>query len=777
VGEAWAPEGILGAEVLTSSTTDAPSALCEQLRTVAVPGLIVLDDFHLTAVPPAEMVGFISDLPASVRLVISSRADPPFSLSRMRLHGTLLELRQADLAFTSAETTEALAALDLPVDDDDIERLHKVTEGWPAGVHLLGISLRDQPERRLDLAGLAADDRNLADFLLNEVVDRQRPEVREFLMATAELASFDPELCDEVMDRSDSAALLDEVRSANLFLVEDTGAAARFRYHHLFHDFLRLRLAAGGPEAARELHRRAGEVFARRGDHAEAVRHYLDAGAVDAARDLLAGQITSALTLDLDGGATVARRWLTEHGDDQLQGDTSGFLECTMALHVGGAVEEAELWLRRWRDREAELDHTTQVLLHGAWSFHHVFVGDPMAALSEARRAGALIEQEPVASRWSDSLLVLDLQALVWLGDHESVRRVVASALERPSLPPALALVRLPAAHAQADLAAGELQAAHAEATRALRSADDLGLPDLHFGRAEPELILAALDLERDDLDEATDRLERVMRIVEQRRPPIEVLAHLTLAAVAEARGDPVAAEQCIGRARAAQPRASQVVTARIDEAAARVALRRGDGTGARELIERLPAGSIAHVLAARLALAQDDTTTALDHLGRLDPTGADRRSRIEQGVLRALATSRTDRDRATRGLAATLELSRPEGFHRTLVAEGPPLWDLLEALPAHGHTADHVGQLLATARRTVPATLAVDQGSLIDPLSERELTVLRYLASRLDSSEIAAALYLSVNTVRTHVKAIYRKLAVSSRADAVARARDLGLL
>jgi LuxR family maltose regulon positive regulatory protein len=178
-----------------------------------------------------------------------------------------------------------------------------------------------------------------------------------------------------------------------------------------------------------------------------------------------------------------------------------------------------------------------------------------------------------------------------------------------------------------------------------------------------------------------------------------------------------------------------------------------------------------------RLALAEGDRTTAVELLGRIDPTGADRRGRIELGVLRALAAGRADRDRAARELAGVLELTGPERYHRTLVAEGPALWDLLEAVPTQGRAADHLAQVLDAARRAVPATQAVDQGSLIDPLSERELTVLRYLASRLDSSEIAGALYLSVNTVRTHVKAIYRKLAVSSRADAVARARELGLL
>lgn len=777
VAEAWAGEGILGAEVLHPGEVAAPAILLEQLRTVAAAGVVVVDDFHLAAVAPAALVTFISSLPTAVRLVLSTRTDPPFSLARMRVQGTLLEVRQADLAFSQAETAEALQAIDVELDEADVEQLHAVTEGWPAGVHLLAISLRDHPELGVDLARLAADDRNLADFLLNEVVDRQRPEVQEFLTITAELGSFDPELVDDVTGRTDGATLLDEVRSGNLFLVEDVGTAARYRYHHLFLEFLRLRLQAQGPDAARDVHRRAGEAHARRGNWAEAVRHLLEAGELDAARVLLGNQITQAATIDLAGGATVARRWLAEHGETQLDGDTSGFLECTMALHVGGDVEEAELWLRRWREREHDLDHTGKVLLHGAWSFHHVFCGDPHAALDEVERAKALIEQEPVDDRWSDSLLLMELQPLLWQGRLDEVRAVASAGMTRPSLPAPIALVRLPAFVAQADLRAGELGRAEATATRALRAADALDLPELHFGRAEPDWVLAAVAIEQDRLDDADEHLERLMRVVEVQRPPLEVLAHLALADLAEARGDRAGVDQAIERARAAQPWASPVVVAHIDRAAAIAALRRGDVARARPLVEAQPAGVHRQHLAARLALAERDPTAATELLAEVDEGSLDRRQRIEHGVLLALATRTVDRARAAEHLAHVLATTEAQGFHRTLVAEGPALWDLLEAVSAHGRVAAHVEALLDTARRTVPTAQVVDQGSLVDPLSERELEVLRYLASRLDSSEIAAALYLSVNTVRTHVKAIYRKLAVSSRPDAVARGRELGLL
>ncbi|MEZ5178313.1 MAG: LuxR C-terminal-related transcriptional regulator [Acidimicrobiales bacterium] len=392
-------------------------------------------------------------------------------------------------------------------------------------------------------------------------------------------------------------------------------------------------------------------------------------------------------------------------------------------------------------------------------------------------QASALIAQEPVDDRWSDSLLMMELQPLFWLDRLDDLRRVATDGVTRPSLPAPLALVRMPAFVAQADLRAGDLKRATTTATRALHAADALGLPELHFGRAEPHWVLATIAIEHDRLDDAADHLEQLMRVVEVRRPPLEVLAHLALADLAEAQGD--------RDRRRAGDRASTPPSRgprrwwwpEPIEPRGRAALRRGDAAEARPLVESQPAGVDRQQLLARLALVERDRAAAEAHLAEVDVDQLHLRQRIEHGVLLALAIRTVDRGRAAQHLAEVLALTEAQGYHRTLVAEGPALWDLLEAVPAHGRIAAHVEALLDTARRTVPTVQVVDQGSLIDPLSERELEVLRYLASRLDSSEIASALYLSVNTVRTHVKAIYRKIAVNSRPDAVARGRELALI
>ncbi|MEZ5139322.1 MAG: LuxR C-terminal-related transcriptional regulator [Acidimicrobiales bacterium] len=775
---ALAPHGMVGSEVVDDGAGPSPAErLAAQLGSVVGSAVIVIDDLHLAGATPQELVALIAGLPAGLRLVVATRVDPPFSLARMRVQGTLLELRQEDLRFDVAETAEALAPFGIELDAADLARLHDATEGWAAGVALMAISLQDRTDRAAAIVELAAHDRNLGDFLLAEVVDRQPAEVRDFLFATALLDAFDADLHDAVTGRRDGAQVLEQVRARNLFLVELDGTPSRYRYHHLVQEFLRLRHGVEDPDGRDRLHRRAASALLARGDAGAAVRHLLACGAVDDARFILAREITEAASVLLDGGPAVARRWLAEHGEAQLAGDPTGLLECTMALGVGGAHEEAERWLRRWQAHEPTLGHESRVLLHGAWSFHHLLVGDPEGCLAEARIAEELIERAPVEEGWRDSLLIVLLQALLWLDDPAAVLAVVDGDRARAVAGPALALVRLPAFAAAALVASGELRRGDERAARALAAADELGLAGLNFGRGEAELARAEAAVARDHLEAAAEHLERGLRIGEAGRPPLIVLGQLLAARIAARRGDREDVADAVARAREAFAAPSAVVVARIDEAAARAALVLGDLREAAELIDRLPAGPGAERLRARLALCRGDRAAAAAHLMAAGAPPARRRDQLDHGILAVLAAPPAERERAVAELGDLVREAAPDDVVAPFVDAGPALWDLLAAVPATGDEAAFVDRVLEAARRVVPVATGADQAGLVDPLSERELTVLRYLASRLDSSEIATALYVSVNTVRSHVKAIYRKLAVSSRPDAVARARELGLL
>ncbi|HZA87305.1 MAG TPA: LuxR C-terminal-related transcriptional regulator, partial [Acidimicrobiales bacterium] len=252
-------------------------------------------------------------------------------------------------------------------------------------------------------------------------------------------------------------------------------------------------------------------------------------------------------------------------------------------------------------------------------------------------------------------------------------------------------------------------------------------------------------------------------------------LAHLQLAQIAGARGDEPASTEAIERARAVLPHAASPVIAHIDQVESRLVLDRGDLATAKTLWARLPQSATADLLAARLRLATGDRSGARELLEATADRMSTIRLTIEHDLLTALATADIDPPRVHDVLHHALALAQPAGFRRTLVAEGPPLWRLLESLPAPGRIAGYVAEILDSADAVALAPTTVIQQGLVEPLSERELTVLRYLASRLTCAEIARELYLSVNTVRSHVKAVYRKLGVHSRSAAVDRARAIG--
>jgi LuxR family maltose regulon positive regulatory protein len=625
---------------------------------------------------------------------------------------------------------------------------------------------------------MGATDRSLVDFLMTEVIELQPPDIVDFLMISAELEWFDAALCDEVRARNDSAEMLARVRAANLFLIEPVGEGAKYRYHHLFGQFLRGHLRAVAPDRLPAIHRAAAAASLARRDPMGAVGHSLRARDPAAAMAQLQAHVTSAWSIENPGLASATTHaWLA--GQASLDGDRTpgSVLVCAVVFGMVGDLAEAASWLEWVEAREAELDSLDRFLLHGVWAHHLVQGGDPEAALERASRARAVLEEHEIDTVWAEALTLVEAQAQLWMGDLGGAEATLAPDRRRPDLSPVIRRVRRPGCASLIALQQGELLEAETLATAALTAADELDLDAGNYGRAEPEFALAQLALERNRLDDADDRLEQVMRIVEEgRRPPIELLAHLRRAQVASARGDHEATVECIERARAAVPHATAPVNAWIDRAELRLALERHDRATAERVIPRLPPSPETALLAARLSLLADDPSGALRVLDSTGNQASTRRLKVEQRLLTAIALARSDPPRAHQALDNALTLAEPVGFHRTVLVEGPDLWKLLEAHPAHDRIAHYIAGILENTHRVGPPPKTVSQAGLVDPLSDRERTVLRLLASRLTCGEIARELYLSVNTVRSHVKAIYRKLGVNARVDAVNRGHALGI-
>src|SRR3954454_5247712 len=366
--------------------------VANELAQSGQPGAIVIDAFHLAAPEPAAMLAFIDALPVTVRLVLGGRDDPSFPLGRLRVQGRLLELRQADLRFTTEEIRQVLADLGVELDPVDLDRLEDLTEGWATGVYLAGLSLRAAPEPEGMLRRLVDTDRSLVDFLMNEVIELQPDELRDFLMVTAQLDSFDAALCDAVTGRSDSAGMLEGIRAANLFLVGLDRDGAWYRYHHLFGEFLRARLRVVAPDRVPLIHLVAADAYTERGDLVSAVRHSMAAGDSEAALTNLATHMATASSLgDQDVIGAAARTWLAEYGAAALERAPIGILECVLALDATGGGDAAVQWLQRVEAREPAPAPASRFLLQGAWGFHLLYQGDPAGALARARAAEAVL--------------------------------------------------------------------------------------------------------------------------------------------------------------------------------------------------------------------------------------------------------------------------------------------------------------------------------------------------------------------------------------------------
>ena len=778
VQDAWAPFGAIAPALYHEwGSRELAVELANELASLGQEGFIVLDDFQMAGGDPLVMQAFVAALPRNVRLVLGSRSLPPFPVARLRVQGNLLELRQDDLRLGVEETRQLLAGLGVELAADELQRLESVTEGWAAAVQLAGLSLHGRGDRQALLDSMLTTDHSVVDFLTNEVIDTQPADIQDFLMVTGELDTFDAALCAAVGGWADSVELLDRVRSANLFLVELPGSPGTYRYHHLFGQFLRGRLRAVASHRVRDIHDAAAKAYQQRSDPLAALRHRMLAGDTDAAFDDLRDYVVSLQSLDDRAIALAsARVLLAEFGAAQLERAPIKVLDCALALSVGGATDETATWLGRVEARESDLDASTVFELHGVWSFYHMQRGDFSAALQRARRAQDMWRRAHIENQWAYVLPNVLVQAHQWLGDLDAAEAEL-QALRMPTLLPVSTDVRAPGFGSYLQVLRGEFIRAQTLANEALAAADRLGLPPLNFGRAEPELALAEIAIEHNRLDDGQARLDRVMQIAEGgRRPPIEFLTHLQQARLAAARGDHDAAEESMREARRVFSDPKPPVLVLHDQVAARLALDRGDHASAGAFLSRLPPSPAVDLIGARLHLAEGRAGEAQSVLARVPVSGLVR-ARVECGLLSALAHRESDRRMAYNALEAALLAGQRAGLLMTVVGEGPQLWSLLESLPASATIANYVAGLLETARGFVPARRPVQGQRLTEPLSDRELTVLRHLSSRLDSTEIAAGLFVSVNTVRTHVKAIYRKLGVNSRIDAVSRGRALALL
>jgi LuxR family maltose regulon positive regulatory protein len=796
-------------ELLDSSPvpTDMLTTLLNELAAAVDDVWLILDDFHLVDHPAiGEALGFfVEHLPPQVHVVVSTRADPDLPLARWRARGELVEIRAADLRFTSEEASAYLhTATGLDLAADDVAVLEERTEGWVAALQLAALSLRGREDVSGFIARFAGDDRYIVDYLVSEVLAQQPDAVRDFLLQSAILDRLSGPLCDAVTGRTDSSQMITNLERANLFIVALDDRREWYRYHHLFAEVLRARMASESPEQLLLLHQRAGQWYERHGLTEEAVRHALTARDFDHAAHLM--ELAVAM-IRRDRQEALMHGWLTELPADVVRhSPVLGLFYAAMLMAVGD-LDGVEPWLTDAERALADVpslaaaDSDDLRTLPSTIAMYRAALaqarGDAADTAAHARRALVLAGPEDHLARGG---------AAGFLGFAAWADGDVAGALDTFTQ----AVASLHAAGSLVDALSGtvvlaDLWRVAGQPSRGRRlCAQALSVAEKHGARvaratAELHVALSEMDVEVADLDGAEQHLQAAATLSD-RAPMTESRYRWFVAQglLARAAGEPHEALQLLNRAEQLyrpgffpEVRPIPALRARIWIAqdqlpeAADWASERGVSVtdDARYLSE------FDHLTLVRLLLAQHrarpdtralaQTARLLDRLQEAAKTSARAGSLLEIGLLRSLVLdAQGHRPQAVEALAEAINLaSEPASYARQFLDEGAAMLSLLRDTARSGVGGDQMDHLLRLAGPAEEQAFPPAQRGTADALSDRELQVLRLLASELTGPEIARELFVSHNTIRTHTKHIFTKLDVSNRRAAVSRARERGLL
>lgn len=798
----------LGESVLPLIQSRQPLPI-KELLTVLVnemaesPVVLVLDDYHVIESEPIHtaLTFLLDHLPPQMHLVIASRADPPLSIARLRARGQLAELRTGDLLFTPDEAAAFLnGVMGLGLADVDVMALEERTEGWIAGLQMAALSLRG----RIDVLGFiqafTGSHRFVLDYLVEEVLNRQSPDVQQFLLETCVLDQLTGSLCNMLTGRSDGQAMLERLEQANLFVVPLDTERRWYRYHHLFADLLRGRLNQIDPNHLTELHCRARMWLEENGFIAEAIGHAFATGDIgQAARiaeeNALAmmdhGQIATLVSWlnALPGELVRSRPWLC-------------IAQAWIYVYAGqlGLVEpllqDAEKGLIGFDvlcERQRVAGHIAAVHAYAAW-IH----GQGSLAAELTRKALAMLPQEDRVARCLAATTLGN--ALQFCGDLAGAAQAFqqAVAIGREAGHTHSFLLAL-SGQAYLFILRGQLCQAFAACQEALRLADNRRgawqMPALAALYATLSIVLC----QRNDLDGALHYAQQGVELAEKWQQADTLhLAYTSLAEALAAQGNMDGALEIIRKAKQVADQVSPwfVRISTVQEAMLRLAM--GDAESALRWLQ--PSGLDAdadirfehltqYYLLARTLMAQGKTDEAFRLLTRTLEVLEKREAgyHIPQVLVsQALALKAMGQDEAAlAALERALTLAQPEGYVRAFVDEGEPIARLLRQAASRGIAAGYVTKLLSAfepSAKSQAASPTVLQGShqsmtLVEPLSERELEVLRLLAAGLSNKQVAQTLMVAVDTVKKHLKNIYGKLDVHSRTQAVARAQGLGLL
>jgi LuxR family maltose regulon positive regulatory protein len=747
--------------------------------------VLVLENLHELTSPAVHesLLRLLLRPPPRVRFVVTTRRDPPWPLHQLRLAGLLAEIRAVDLAFRTEEAAALFGQLGVHLDDQHLARLVERTDGWAAGLRLAALKLQTSEDPAGFVDSFSGDDHAVAAYLVSEVLERLEPALLDFLVRVSVLDLVCADLADALTGGHSGASTLDRLAASNMF-VQAVGRGRWYRLHRLITDVLRSRIS--DPRMVRDLHRRAAEWHRRHAMPLDAVRYAVRGGLWPLAADLLGSHV---LALVLRGNAHELDVLLSSVPRDALLGQPELAAALAGARILLGLADDVRELVDTARARADVLSRQRRDRVRVVLDLAEIGVarsrGDITALAEICRRVPTdprTLSALGLAGWDMVPLLVLSNEgtAELWAGDvHEAevhLRRALGTDRAGGYL--------LPHLNAESQLALlecerGNLDAAAHDGLAAISRAGELGWARMPQA-AGAYLALAWVSLDRDEPVEAA-RWLRLVTEVEEVAPEQHIrlaaaaLGALLRAATGDRQGAIRALRATTGRIAEAAP---PIFTDRLLLVEAELLGGMGDLRQAGEVLAGLGGPSSVHAAQAiaRLHLATGDIASAEEALDRYPARNAVRHQ-VYGGVLRALLADARNDGSALRHLEDALLAAAPEGMRRPFLVEAarlaPLLGDRVEAgTGAAAFAVDLLARMSGAEGRppSAPATLVED-------LTAREQVVLGYLASTLSNAEIAAELYLSVNTVKTHQRMIYRKLGADGRRDAVRRARALALI
>jgi len=818
-------------DLLDSATGSLEGVIVALVNELSVhPGevTLVLDDYHLVDDPAiSDDLAFLLDhRPPQLHVVIGTRADPALPLARLRARGELVEVRAKDLRFTADEAAAYLNGVHgLDLSASDVSSLESRTEGWIAALQLAAASLHGRDDKTAFISGFAGDDRFVVDYLADEVLDRQPAPLRRFLLATSVLERLSGPLCDAVTDQEGGGSTLVALERRNLLIVPLDDRRQWYRYHHLFADVLRSRLLTETSIDVSALHRRASAWFEQVGEMDAAVRHSVAAEDLVRAADLVE---LAAPALRRQRREGVIRGWNAGSPDDIVQGRpvlAGIFIAALMADNEFGGVAK-------------RLDHLEVVLERPAEAVvvRDRAEAERLPALIATQRAGlALVAgdldltiscaETALTVAGTDDLLTLAaaraLKGLAsWaVGDLRSAYQAYTAAANNLAAAGHVADV-LGCTVTLVDLALtlGRLGDAQRLATEALDLARSATSSEVVRGTADMWVALGRVAWQYGDAATSARHLDRAADLGEGAGLPQQPYRwRVAMADVRAAVGDWRGADALLEEADRLyngdfSPNVRPVAATR-----ARLWVRAGDVAAARQwtrqrglsphvdvtYVHEYELLTLARILLAEHALSGDpamvtDAMQLLDRLREAAQSGGRVGTTVEVAVLTALARDAAgDRDQALESLRLALAVAEPEAWVRVIAENAEGLRSLLDEVERLDGASHFLADVRAAAGappfptgapprdggsgspRSREEGLAVTQDprpAYVEPLSERELEVMRLLGSDLDGPDIARQLSVSLSTVRTHTQHIYAKLGVNNRRAAVRRAHQLGL-